>query len=134
MVCKACGKELYDNEAGRFRCPFCGAEVFGSGSAEDPSAAQTSETPEERVRRLEQENARLKLKTEIESSCAAEHFWRIGNIFSMIYRQSARNALERGDLRAAKRYAEKASVATDVGCLLSIIAFIVFVAILARIR
>ena len=33
MNCPTCGKELYDNGEERFLCPFCGAEVEGSGSA-----------------------------------------------------------------------------------------------------
>ena len=101
MYCPTCGKELYDNGECRFNCPFCGAEVVGSGSETEEDR---EETLEERCKRLERELTRQKLKAEIEEQSAAEHFWfRGGNLFSMLDRQSARNALERGDIESAKK-------------------------------
>lgn len=43
MNCPTCGRELYDNGEKRFRCPFCGAEVEGSGSAPGESREETLE-------------------------------------------------------------------------------------------
>ena len=41
MNCPTCGKELYDNGEERFRCPFCGAEVEGSGGAAEGEQEET---------------------------------------------------------------------------------------------
>ena len=96
MKCPTCAKELYDNGEDRFNCPFCVAEVVGEGFVAE-------ETAEEKFLRLEQELARQKVKAEIEEQSAFEHFWfRGGNLFSMLYRQAAREALERGDIASAK--------------------------------
>lgn len=123
MYCPTCGKELYDNGEERFNCPFCGAEVVGSGPETEE---EREETLEERCKRLERELARQKLKAEIEELSAAEHFWFSGgNPFSMLFRQSARNALERGDIESAKRHLASAEKSLNVGCLLFIIAFVV---------
>ena len=125
MNCPTCGKELYDNGEERFRCPFCGAEVEGSGSA------LGEETLEMRCQRLERELARLKIKAEIEEQSATEHFWfRGGNLFSMFNRQAAREALERGDIESAKKHLASAEKSFNIGCLLYI-ALIVVVLIVA---
>ena len=128
MNCPICGKELYDNGEERFNCPFCGAEVEGSGST--PGEEQ-EETLEMRCQRLERELARLKIKAEIEEQSATEHFWfRGGNLFSMLDRQSAREALERGDIESAKKHLASAEKSFNIGCLLYI-ALIVVVLIVA---
>ena len=125
MNCPTCGKELYDNGEERFGCPFCGAEVEGSG------AAPEEETLEMRCQRLERELARLKIKAEIEEQSATEHFWfRGGNLFSMFNRQAAREALERGDIESAKKHLDSAEKSFNIGCLLYI-ALIVVVLIVA---
>ena len=123
MYCPTCGKELYDNGECRFNWPFCGAKVVGSGSETEE---EREETLEERCKRLERELALQKAKAEIEEQCATEHFWfRGGNLFSMLDRQAARNALERGDIESAKRHLASAERSFNVGCLLFIIAFVV---------
>ena len=123
MYCPTCGKELYDNGECRFNCPFCGAEVVGPGSETEEAR---EETPEERCKRLERELALQKVKAEIEEQSAFQHFWfRSGNLFSMFYRQSARDALERGDIESAKRHLASAEKSFNIGCLLSIIAIVV---------
>ena len=123
MYCPTCGKELYGNGEERFNCPFCGAEVVGSGAETEE---EREETLEERCKRLERELALQKVKAEIEEQCATEHFWfRGGNLFSMLDRQAARNALERGDIESAKRHLASAERSFNVGCLLFIIAFVV---------
>ena len=128
MNCPTCGKELYDNGEERFCCPFCGAEVEGSGSA---PREEKEETLEMRCQRLERELARLKIKAEIEEQSATEHFWfRGGNLFSMLDRQSAREALERGDIESAKKHLASAEKSFSIGCLLYI-ALIVVVLIVA---
>ena len=71
MYCPTCGKELYDNGECRFNCPFCGAEVVGSGSETEEA---WEETPEERCKRLERELALQKVKAEIEEQSAFQHF------------------------------------------------------------
>ena len=117
MNCPICGKELFDNGEERFRCPFCGAEVLT-----DKAAA--GESPEERCQRLERELARQKLKTEIEALSAADHFWTHGNLFSMLDRQAARNALERGDIEAVRKHLPNATTAFNIGCIVLVIALI----------
>ena len=84
------------------------------------------DTPEERCQRLERELAREKVKAKIEALAATDHFWTRGNPFSMLERQSARQALERGDIDAAKAHLAKADRAFAVGCLVVIVACIVF--------
>ena len=129
MNCPTCGKELYDNGEDSFNCPFCGAEVVGSGSE---TGGAREETLEERCKRLERELARQKLKAEIEEQSATEHFWfRGGNPLSMLDRQAARNALERGDIESAKRHLASAEKSFNVGCLLSIIAIVVILLLAA---
>lgn len=121
MRCPVCRKELYDNGDRRFNCPFCGAQVEGSGTAPKEEA----ETPEMRCRRLERELALQRVRAEIEEQSANDHFWcRGGNPFSMIYRQTARNALDRGDIESAKRNLAKAEKSTCIGCLLHIAVFV----------
>ena len=120
MNCPSCGKELFDNGEERFRCPFCGAEVLT-----DKAAAE--ETPEERCQRLEHELARQKVKTEIEALSAADHFWTHGNLFSMLDRQAARNALERGDIEAARKHLSNATKAFNIGCIVLVIVLIVII-------
>ena len=128
MNCPTCGKELYDNGEERFNCPFCGAEVEGSGSA---PGEEKEETLEMRCQRLERELARMKVKAEIEEQSANEHFWfRGGNLFSMLDRQSAREALERGDIESAKKHLASAEKSFNIGCLLYI-ALIVVILIVA---
>jgi len=84
-----------------------------------------------RCQRLERELARLKIKAEIEEQSATEHFWfRGGNLFSMLDRQSAREALERGDIESAKKHLASAEKSFNIGCLLYI-ALIVVVLIVA---
>lgn len=123
MNCPTCGRELYDNGEKRFRCPFCGAEVEGSGSAPGESREETLEI---RCQRLERELARMKVKAAIEEQCATEHYWfRGGNLFSMLDRQAAREALERGDIESAKKHLASAEKSFNIGCLLFIIAFVV---------
>ena len=129
MYCPTCGKELYDNGECRFNCPFCGAEVVGSGSG---TGETQEETLEERCKRLERELARQKVKIEIEEQSAFQHFWfRGGNLFSMFYRQSARDALERGDIESAKKNLASAEKSFNVGCLLYIIAIVVILLLAA---
>lgn len=128
MNCPTCGKELYDNGEERFRCPFCGAEVEGSGGAAEGGQG---ESLEKRCQRLERELARMKVKAEIEEQSATEHFWfRGGNWFSMLDRQAAREALERGDIESAKKHLADAEKSFNIGCLLYI-AFIVVILISA---
>ena len=128
MNCPTCGRELYDNGEKRFRCPFCGAEVEGSGSAPGESREETLEI---RCQRLERELARMKVKAAIEEQCATEHYWfRGGNLFSMLDRQAAREALERGDIESAKKHLASAEKSFNIGCLLYI-ALIVVVLIVA---
>ena len=128
MNCPTCGKELYDNGEERFNCPFCGAEVEGSGSA---PGEEKEETLEMRCQRLERELERMKVKAAIEEQSATEHYWfRGGNLFSMLDRQSAREALERGDIESAKKHLASAEKSFNIGCLLYI-ALIVVVLIVA---
>ena len=88
---ETCGKEVFDNGEERFACPYCGAEIVA-----------VEESVEERIKRLERELARQKLHSQIEELSAADHFWTRGNLFSMLDRQSARAAIERGDFDAAR--------------------------------
>lgn len=119
--CEYCGKELYDNGEERFQCPYCGADV----------ESVRNETLEERCRRLERELARQRMKAEIEEQSASDHFWDTDTIVSMNYRQSAREALARGDMESAKRYMGKAEKAMDMGCVLHVLVpLIVFLIVL----
>ena len=43
MYCPTCGKYLYDNGEERFNCPFCGAEVVGSGPETEEEREETLE-------------------------------------------------------------------------------------------
>ena len=125
MKCPTCGKELYDNGEDRFNCPFCGAEVVGGEFA-------AKETTEERLHRMERELARQKVKSEIEEQSAFEHFWfRIANPFSMLDRQAAREALERGDIESAKRHLANAEKSFSVGCILYVIVIAVILLVVA---
>ena len=117
MRCETCGKEVFDNGEERFACPYCGAEVVAVDVAVEESA---EESAEERCRRLERELERQKLHSQIEELSAADHFWTRGTLFSMLDRQSARSALERGDLDAARRHLAKAEKWFDIGCLIQI--------------
>ena len=87
---------------------------------------EAQETPEERCQRPERELAREKVKAQIETLAATDHFWTRGNPLSMLERQSARQALERGDIDAAKVHLAKADRAFSIGCLVVVIACIVF--------
>ena len=128
MYCPTCGKELYVNGEDRFNCPFCGAEVVSSG-------VETEETLEECCKRLERELARQKVKAEIEERSAFEHFWfRGGNLFSMLYRQSARDALERGDIESAKKNLASANKAFHIGCIVYVVVFILVVALIVMLQ
>ena len=128
MNCPTCGKELYDNGEERFRCPFCGAEVEGSGSA---PGEEKEETLEMRCHRLERELEQMKVKAAIEEQSATEHFWfRGGNLFSMLDRQSAREALEHGDIESAKKHLASAEKSFNIGCIVYI-AIIVVILIVA---
>ncbi len=109
MRCETCGNEVFDNGEERFACPHCGAKVVA-----------VEESTEERCRRLERELERQKLHSQIEELSAADHFWTRGNLFSMLDRQSARAALERGDFDAARRYLAKAEKWFNIGCLIQI--------------
>ncbi len=132
MNCPTCGRELYDNGEKRFRCPFCGAEVEGSGSA--PGEAR-EETLEIRCQRLERELARMKVKAAIEEQCATEHYWfRGGNLFSMLYRQAAREALERGDIESAKKHLASAEKSFNIGCLLYIALIVVTIIVVVCVK
>ena len=126
VKCPACRKELYDNGEGRFNCPFCGAEVVG-----ERFAAQ-EETLEMRCQRLERELARQRVKAEIEEQSAFEHFWFSGaNPFSMLERQSARNALDRGDIASAKKHLASAEKSFNIGCMLYIALFVAILIVVA---
>ena len=132
MNCPTCGRELYDNGEKRFRCPFCGAEVEGSGSA--PGEAR-EETLEIRCQRLERELARMKVKAAIEEQCATEHYWfRGGNLFSMLDRQPAREALERGDIESAKKHLASAEKSFNIGCLLYIALIVVTIIVVVCVK
>lgn len=130
-VCPVCGKRLYDNGETRFTCPFCGSAVSSSGADNEHVR---EETLAERCRRLEREAERLKVKAGIESLAAEDHFLSRGSLFSMIQRHAARKALDRGDIEAAKRHLKKAEVAHSVGCLIKIIAVVLFVILGATLR
>ena len=128
MNCPACGKELYDNGEDRLNCPFCGAEAVGERFAAE-------ETAEEKLNRLERELARQKVKAEIEEQSACEHFWfRGGNPFSMLDRQSAREALERGDIEGAKKHLTNAEKSFNMGCILYAIVIIAILVVAAFAR
>ena len=132
MNCPTCGKELYDNGEERFRCPFCGAEVEGSGSA---PGEEKEETLEMRCQRLERELERMKVKAAIEEQSATEHYWfRGGNLFSMLDRQSAREALERGDIESAKKHLASAEKSFNIGCLLYIAVIVVVLISMAYLK
>ena len=109
MRCETCGKEVFDNGEERFACPYCGAEIVA-----------VEESTEERIRRLERELTRQKLNSQIEELSAADHFWTRGNLFSMLDRQSARAAIERGDFDAARRHLAKAEKWFNIGCFIQI--------------
>ena len=144
MNCPTCGKELYDNGEERFLCPFCGAEVEGSGSAlweeevEGSGSApeeEKEETLEMRCQRLERELERMKVKAAIEEQSATEHYWfRGGNLFSMLDRQSAREALERGDIESAKKHLASAEKSFNIGCLLYIAVIVVVLISMAYLK
>lgn len=119
LNCPSCGKELFDNGEERFSCPYCGADVVTPRFA-------ARETSEERCRRLESELARERVKSKIEAQAASDHFWMRGNPFSMLERQSAREALERGDIDSAKEHLAKADRAFATGCLVALIICIAF--------
>ena len=85
LNCPSCGKELYDNGEERFSCPYCGADVV-------IPRLTAQETPEKRCQRLERELARERVKAQIETLAATDHFWTRGNPLSMLERQSARQA------------------------------------------
>ena len=119
LNCPSCGKELYDNGEERFSCPYCGADVV-------TPRLTAQETPEKRCQRLERELARERVKAQIETLGATDHFWTRGNPLSMLERQSARQALERGDIDAAKAHLVKADRSFSIGCLAVVIACIVF--------
>ena len=109
MRCETCGNEVFDNGEERFACPHCGAEVVA-----------VEESTEERCRRLERELERQKLHSQIEELSAADHLLTRGNLISMLDRQSARAALERGDFDAARRHLAKAEKWFNIGCLIQI--------------
>ncbi len=121
LTCDACGQALYDNGEERFLCPFCGAMVDVSRKAREDM------TPEGKVERLERELERQKLRADIEELTVADHFWNDGTLFSMWNRESARDALKRGDVGAAKRHLADAKNWYDIGCLLKLILAIAFV-------
>ena len=132
MHCPTCGRELYDNGEKRFRCPFCGAEVEGSGSAPGESREETLEI---RCQRLERELARMKVKAAIEEQCATEHYWfRGGNLFSTLDRQAAREALERGDIESAKKHLASAEKSFNIGCLLYIALVVVTIIVVVCVK
>ena len=132
MHCPTCGRELYDNGEKRFRCPFCGAEVEGSGSAPGESREETLEI---RCQRLERELARMKVKAAIEEQCATEHYWfRGGNLFSTLDRQAAREALERGDIESAKKHLASAEKSFNIGCLLYIALIVVTIIVVVCVK
>ena len=132
MNCPTCGRELYDNGEKRFRCPFCGAEVEGSGSAPGESREETLEI---RCQRLERELARMKVKAAIEEQCATEHYWfRGGNLFSTLDRQAAREALERGDIESAKKHLASAEKSFNIGCLLYIALVVVTIIVVVCVK
>ena len=128
MKCPTCGKELHDNGEDRFNCPFCGAEVVGERFSAE-------ETAEEKLCRLERELERQKLKAKIEAQSACEHFWfRGGNPFSMLDRQSAREALERGNIEGAKKHLANAEKSFNIGCVLYAIVIIAILVVAALAR
>ena len=128
MKCPTCGKELYDNGEDHFNCPFCGAEVVGERFAAE-------ETAEEKFRRLERELARMKVKAAIEEQCATEHYgFRGGNLFSMLDRQAAREALERGDIESAKKHLASAEKSFNIGCLLYIALIVVTIIVVVCVK
>jgi len=132
MNCPTCGRELYDNGEKRFRCPFCGAEVEGSGSAPGESREETLEI---RCQRLERELARMKVKAAIEEQCATEHYWfRGGNLFSTLDRQAAREALERGDIESAKKHLASAEKSFNIGCLLYLALVVVTIIVVVCVK
>ena len=131
MNCPTCGKELYDNGEERFNCPFCGAEVEGSGVAPEEGKEETLEM---RCQRLERELERMKVKAAIEEQSATEHYWFRGNLFSMLDRQSAREALERGDIESAKKHLASAEKSFNIGCLLYIALIVVTIIVVVCVK
>ena len=127
MNCPSCGKELFNNGEERFSCPFCDAEIASVKTSQP-------ETIEERVTRLEKENERLRMICKIESQGESDHFWNTDSIFSMSYRQSARKALARGDMEGARRALDKAKKASNIGCLLQIIAILIFIIVMCFVK
>ena len=123
MNCPACGKEVYDNGEERFPCPFCGAEVIAGKTAAE-------ETVEDRIQRLERELERQKIKAKIEELAVSDHYWNKGTLFSMLDRQSAREALERGDIESAKKHLADAEKAFNLGCLFQVIALVIFILVI----
>ena len=74
----------------------------------------------------------MKVKAAIEEQSATEHYWfRGGNLFSMLDRQSAREALERGDIESAKKHLASAEKSFSIGCLLYIVLIVVILIVAA---
>lgn len=116
--CGSCGKEVFSNGEAEFICPFCGSEIVIGG--------QSSETPEEKCRRLEREAERLRLRAEIGQQAATDWCWRNPlALFSGLDRSAARNALENGDLEAAKRHLKAAKKTSGLGFMVFVLLFVV---------
>ena len=127
MNCPACGKEVYDNGEERFPCPFCGAEVIAGKTAAE-------ETVEDRIQRLERELERQKVKAKIEELAVSDHYWNKGTLLSMLDRQSAREALERGDIESAKKHLADAEKSFNLGCFLQVFLLIVVILVILFLR
>jgi len=128
LKCVHCGREVFANGEASFACPYCGATV--------EAARRTDESAEERLERLEREVARANVRTDIEKEATNDMFWRnpLG-LFAGLDRQQARQALERGDVEAAKRHLESAKRTSGVGCVVNVIIIaIIILVVLAVIK
>lgn len=96
------------------------------------SSRREDECAEERLARLEREVARANVRADIKKEATNDMFWwnPLG-LFAGLDRQQARQALERGDVEAAKRHLESAKRTSGAGCVVNviIIAIIILVAL-----
>lgn len=89
-----------------------------------------TETTEERCKRLEREKELAQLKAEIESQASFENFWKIGGgLFSAAYRESARHALQEGNVEKARRAMASAEKMSSIGCVVQFVLFLILLLI-----
>lgn len=127
FACPKCRRMLYAADGGEIACPYCGARVaVPTEMARRPGSQNHSETLEERCARLERELEIVRLRAEVEHHAAFERFLNVGGgWFSAAYRQSARDALDSGDLEKARRKYAAAKKAGNIGCIIQVLVLLI---------